>query len=336
VSVPATVEEACSTEWLSSVLGAQVTATVVGEIDNRVSTNIPIDVELADGRALRVWVKGYFNESGSHLRFAGVPEVNFYSELAAHAGLRTPRCLHAELDPRTSYNVLVTEDVGLDAVFPNGRTPCTADQVSESLAELAALHAATWLHPRAAGAAWLESRLELYTVSRGIAEITQNFDGPIGSGIPVAVRDPQRLLDAFQTHATHVARADPWCVVHGDAHIRNVYLDGGRRPSFIDWQLVQRGPWWIDVGYHIATMLSVADRRTHQDALVAEYLDRLAGAGIARPTDEEVRTGLRRSFVHGFYLWAITVRVEPEAITALLHRLGTAVDDHDAYQELEP
>ena len=151
----------------------------------------------------------------------------------------------------------------------------------------------------------------LYTVSRGIADIAENFDGERGSTVPIGVRDPERLVDAYRSLAGDVAGADPWCVVHGDPHIRNIYVDPSRRVSFIDWQLVQRGPWYLDVGYHIATMLSVEDRRAHHDALVAEYLDRLSAAGAPRPSDGgSGRQGLPRSFVHGFYLWAITLRVD--------------------------
>ncbi len=250
------------------------------------------------------------------------------------AGLRTPRCVHAEVDPDTGDNVLVTEDVG-EATFPDGCVPCSVDETAESLGQLALLHASTWLDERSASSSWLDSRFELYTVSRGIADIAENFDGERGSTVPIGVRDPERLVDAYRSLAGDVAGADPWCVVHGDPHIRNIYVDPSRRVSFIDWQLVQRGPWYLDVGYHIATMLSVEDRRAHHDALVAEYLDRLSAAGAPRPSDEEVRRGLPRSFVHGFYLWAITLRVDSHATAALLHRLGTAVEDHDAYAELE-
>ncbi len=34
--------------------------------------------------------------------------------------------------------------------------------------------------------------------------------------------------------------------------------------------------------------------------------------------------------VRGLYLWGITVKVEPRLIEILLHRLSTAVADHDA------
>ena len=41
-------------------------------------------------------------------------------------------------------------------------------------------------------------------------------------------------------------------------------------------------------------------------------------------------TGLRQGIVHGFFLWSITLRVDPAITTVLLTRLGTAAADHDA------
>ena len=93
---------------------------------------------------------------------------------------------------------------------------------------------------------------------------------------------------------------------------------------------MQRGPWYIDVGYHLAAVLPVEDRRRHERDLVQLYLDHLRVGGVPVPTDDEVARGLRRGIVHGFYLWGITVLVDPTITTALLERLGTAVDDHDA------
>ena len=38
--------------------------------------------------------------------------------------------------------------------------------------------------------------------------------------------------------------------------------------------------------------------------------------------------------VHGFYLWAITLKVMPEITSRLIERLGTACADHDAYDAI--
>ena len=335
VSIPETLEDATSTVWLSEVLESVVTAVSVGDVDNRVSTNAPIRVELADGRTRHLWVKGYFSEIGRTFRFAGVPEAMFYRELAGPSGIRTLRSVFAAVDPITQSNVVLTEDVALEgAVFLDSLSDYSVDQAAQSLEQLATLHTTTWLDPACRNAAWLESRLHTYTMSRGVAEIRANFAGPLGDGVPDAVRDAQRLYDAYKVVAADVATATPWCVIHGDPHIGNVFLDRDGHPSFVDWQLVQRGPWYLDVGYHLASVLSVEDRRRSEQDLVRHYLDRVKSSGIEVPDTDAVWRGLQRGMVHGFYLWGITLKVDPRKTAVLLERLGAAVDDHDAFKEI--
>ena len=329
MTIPETLEEATSTAWLSEVLGADVVTVTVGEVDNRISTNAPVHVELADGTTRELWVKGYFNEAGRPYRSAGVPEAGFYRDLAATTGMRTLRAVFADADESTEANVIVTEDVlSQGARFLDSLSDFTVDQAAASLDELARLHASTWMQ---GDARWLDSRLEVYTQRRGVADIAGNFDGPIGARVPERVRHASRLYDAYKIVAAEAASAVPWCVIHGDPHIGNVYLDAAGRPSFLDWQLVQRGPWYLDVGYHLASALTVADRRRSEDDLVRHYLDTLRAGGVDVAYGDDVWRGLRRGFVHGFFLWGITLKVKPEKTTALLERLGTAVDDHDAF-----
>lgn len=332
MTIPDSLEEATSAAWLSEVLGARVAGVTVGEVDNRVSTNAPVRVELSDGSTRRLWIKGYFNEVGRPYRSAGVPEAGFYRDLASTTGMRLLRSVYADADEATEANVLVTEDVlSQGAVFLDSLSTYTVDQAAESLEQLALLHAATWM---GGDASWLAPRLTVYTERRGVADIAGNFDGPIGGRVPDRVRDAQRLYDAYKIVATGVETAAPWCVIHGDPHIGNVYLDAGGRPCFLDWQLVQRGPWYLDVGYHLASALTVEDRRAAEHELVRHYLDRLAAGGVDVAMSHGVWRDLCRGFIHGFFLWGITLKVKPEKTTALLERLGAAVDDHDAYAEV--
>jgi hypothetical protein len=114
-------------------------------------------------------------------------------------------------------------------------------------------------------------------------------------------------------------------------------LFGKKRLLLLLSLLCAFGPWYLDVGYHIAAALTVADRRSREDDLVRHYLDELRAAGAARgtditmPTPNEVRLGIRLGVLYGFYHWGITVMVDRPITGALLHRLGTAVADHDAY-----
>ena len=228
--------------------------------------------------------------------------------------------------------MIITEDVcAVGGVFLDTESEYTPDQVAESLGELAKLHAATWTNPDFADASWLQPRMAQTLMARGLPEITANFDGQNGVGVPAQARDPYRLIETYRRLAGQMAVAADWTVIHGDTHIGNVFLDEQSRPSFLDWQLVQRSMWYIDVGYHIASALPVEQRRHSESDLLRHYLDRLAAGGVAAPSWDEAWLGVRRGMVHGFFLWAITCKVAPPVIASLLQRLGTAVADHDAF-----
>ena len=198
-------------------------------------------------------------------------------------GIRTLQPVYAEVDPDTLANIVVTEDVAHGgAKFLSALSPYTVDQAAESLEQLAHLHAATWMHT-VGSSGWLAPRLFSYTVARGVADIRTNFESTIGVGVPESVRDADRLYSAYEAVASDAAKATPWAVIHGDPHIGNLFLNATGRPTFLDWQLVQRGPWYLDVGYHLASSLSVEQRRQAEEELVEHYLDHLAGSGIERP-----------------------------------------------------
>ena len=344
--VPATLDEALSPGWLTEALqvrypGCEVVSVTRREVISRVATNAAFSIEcaepLGDGPSHDLYIKGYFTDVGAKFRFAGIPESLFYRTIATSVGVPTMTCVYADLDTESLFSVVVTKDLGVHgARFLDGRSEYSIDQLAESLGDLATLHAGTWMNPRYADAEWLASRLDQYTQRRGVEEILVNFDGPIGAGVPAEVRDAQRLFDVYSALGTQVAGETPWCVIHGDPHIGNVMLDPGGRPAFYDWQLVQRAPWYLDVGYHLAASVSVEDRRANESDLIRHYLDRLAAGGVEVPSETEAWAGIRRGMVHGFYLWAITLQVDPEITTRLLERLGTAVADHDAFAAVIP
>jgi hypothetical protein len=341
VPVPDTLEELLSPAWLTAALeprfpGIVVTAVEPGPVISRVSTNARFRIECRDGQpeGLSPYLcgKGYFGETGRVSREAGEPEAYFYRDLASATGVRTLRSVYADVDPSTRHGVVITEDVLVHgATFLDARSDYTPDQAAESLEQLAVLHATTWGDAALAEVTWLQPRMARVTTARGITEISNNFEGPIGAGVPANVRNAERLYESYCALAAETPSAVPWSVIHGDAHVGNLFLDGGGRPAFVDWQLVQRGPWYIDVGYHIASALTVEDRRRHEADLVRHYLEQLAARGADPPSADAAWAGIRRGILYGFYLWGITVYVDPAITTALLERLGTAAADHDAY-----
>jgi hypothetical protein len=337
--VPDSLEQALSPRWLTAALqprfpGIEIAAVVPGPVVDRISTNARFVIEcsggIPDGLSPALCVKGYFNEIGRTARYVGAPEAGFYRDLAAVTGVRTLRSVYADIDPATRHGVVITEDVvAQGGTFLDGNSPYTPDQTAQTLAEFARLHAATWADPRYADTEWLAPRLgrvlDVWGLSNTIEIVSRNFDGPNGTGIPDEVRDPHRLVDAYRDLATP---SGPWCVIHGDAHVGNLYLDAAGAASLVDWQLVQRGRWYFDVGYHIASTLTVPERRRTERDLLRHYLDALASHGVTPPPWNEAWPAIAGGMLHGFFLWSITTKVQPAVIATLLHRLGTAVADH--------
>jgi hypothetical protein len=342
--VPDTLAEVLEPGWMSAALGQrfpglELTSVHPGPVVSRVSTNARFRIEcdggLPPGLPPDLCVKGYFadcSDLAAASRTAGVPEALFYRHLAPTAGVRTLDCFYADVDPETHHGVIITGDVvAQGGTFLDALSPYSADQVAESLEQYAVLHGRTWGAARS-DEPWLAPRLRATMRARGLREISGNFEGPIGSGVPPEVRDPQRLLDAVEVLAAALDTPMPGCLLHGDAHVGNLYLDADGRSCLVDWQLVQRGPWALDVGYHLACTLSTEERRRSEPDLLAQYLDRLRYETADAPTWEAASRQIAVGMVYGFFLWAITLKVDPSITTVMLERLGGAVADHGALE----
>jgi hypothetical protein len=335
--VPDSLEQALSPQWLTVALqprfpGIEVSAVVPGPVVDRISTNARFSVECAGGvpagLSPALCVKGYFNEIGRAARYVGAPEAFFYRDLAAVTGVRTLHSVYADIDPATQHGVVITEDVvSQGGTFLDGNSPYTPDQTAQTLTQFARLHAATWSDPRYANVRWLGPRLgrvlEVWGESTTVDIIDRNLNGPNGQGVPEEVRDAHRLVDTYR----NLAPSGDWCVIHGDAHVGNLFVDAAGKASLVDWQLVQRGMWYLDVGYHIASTLTVEERRRSERDLLRHYLDALASYGVTPPSWDDAWSAIAHGMLHGFFLWGITTKVEPTIIATLLTRLGTAVAD---------
>ena len=89
ISVPDTLDELLTPEWLNAALstrfpGVNVTDVTPGPIVERVSTNARFGIagDLPAGLPPALCAKGYFGEVGRGSSHAGVPEACFYRDLA--------------------------------------------------------------------------------------------------------------------------------------------------------------------------------------------------------------------------------------------------------------
>jgi hypothetical protein len=262
---------------------------------------------------------------------AQVAEASFYRDCAAELTVQVPRALYAGVDPETFAGVILMQDeVPRGTRFLTALSPYTPEQAAMSLDQLARLHGGGWggdpaRHP------WLVSKLGYLSTFQGVPgpRLTELLQGERGERLPDAVRDGPRIYAALKALAARGERL-PTTFVHGDAHAGNVF-EGPEGIGLIDWQLLQRGDWSLDAAYHIAAVLEVEDRRRSEQDLLRHYLERLAAHGGEPPAWDEAWRRYRQSTVYGYFLWAITLRVQPEIIHTFVTRLGTAAADHDGF-----
>lgn len=329
---PLSLEEALSPAWLSRALGLPVRSVEVVETIKTVATKVRFRTE---DRAY--CVKGLFGDGPLAPGFARISqtEASFYRDLAATAGVNTTRCRYTGIDRGSGHGLIVMDDV----VAGGGRflTPLESyspEQARTSLDQLAALHANHWDGKNLDGYGWLRHRLADLAESplRTIQELQQLIDDPRGDQLPAAVKDAGRITRSLGA-LMRFTEGRATTLVHGDAHAGNLFvLDGAT--SLLDWQLLQRANWGLDVAYHLGAVLSVEDRRAAERDLLDHYLDRLTARGVDAPGRGEAWEVYRASVAYGYYLWTVTRRVDPPVIHEFCERLGTAVVDLESFELL--
>lgn len=220
-------------------------------------------------------------------------EVRFYAELAATAGLRTPRCYHAACNPDTGECLLLLED--LDVARPGdnvaGSPPA---EVAVVLRELASFHAAWWEHPRLAGLDWIPRfDCDLDVMQDGFRRQWPGFVQKCGAQVPARLLE---LGERFGRHLADVRRAlasGPLTLAHNDLRLDNLLFDLPDAPlAVIDWQLLLRGPGVTDVAYFFCWCLRVNDCAQWAD-LLHGYHEALLARGVRGYDFQDCRRDFR-------------------------------------------
>lgn len=195
------------------------------------------------------------------------------------------------------------------------------EQLSRLHAKSAFLDGADWIRPRAA---------ELAKMSYVTPEMLQELlDGPRGDNLSAQVRSSGRLASAIKALAERDA-GRPQFMIHGDAHAGNIFRTA-EGMGMIDWQLLQRGGWALDIAYHLNAVLPTATAEAEERRLLGEYLAMMRGHGMSMPDEEQAWAQYREAAIYGFYLWSITRRVDPPIIVQFTDRLGKAVMRHESH-----
>jgi aminoglycoside phosphotransferase (APT) family kinase protein len=333
---PSDIDVILDPAWLGAALSDIAPGERVVEVEQRGASEtlarkvrFSIVLQAPDGRRrTRTYcVKAHFDVGGAETLLT---EARFYQQLRPELEVRAPRAHYVGIDEKSGRAVVIMDDVATDgAGFLGAHAPYTADQSRDALAQLARLHAATW-GERAWDVDWLQPRIATMGQFLPRDRLQALLDDGRADGLVPELRDAARLLRALRA----TAAVPTTCVIHGDPHSGNAYLDADGRVCWLDWQITQRGHWSTDVSYHLATTLDIDDRRATEAERLRMYLDELGRLGVEPPSWDEAWRSYTLGFTWGYFLWVIT-RISSRAVV-LIHmpRLGAALADHDTFQRL--
>jgi hypothetical protein len=233
-------------------------------------------------------------------------EVRFYQELAGDLPVRTPRCLHADIDVATGDFVLLLEDLA-PAEQGDQLAGCDVERAALAIAELPKLHAPRWGDPALAGIEWLHRDPEAGRIA--LLELLPTLHAGFRERYADALDpDAATALDAlFPRLGAYLAArpGEPATVVHGDYRLDNLLFGGhggGVPVAVVDWQTVGHGAALHDVAYFLGAGLQVEDRRAHEEALVRDYHARLLAAGVEGFGWDDCWLGYRRGTWSGLVM----------------------------------
>lgn len=332
LEVPTTLDAAMDPVWLAKALagiggGAPVVEVKQVNLQRTMATKVRFTVRFADSDVVHPFCLKAFLDVEGGASAGGVTtvlEADFYAKVAPHVNVRVPHCVASIIDRDAPLGVIIMHDLIATegAKFGSALDAFTADEAAESLAVIAELHAGKSLLKQFD---WIQPRLGQFTGSSfmPIAALQDLLDGPRGDNLSPAVRSAQRLMDGLAALAERDKTRDQF-LVHGDSHAGNIYRTAAG-PGLIDWQLLQSGGWALDVAYHLCAVLPDNVAAAEERKLLGHYLGIMRGKGFDMPDDEQAWLQYREAVMWGYFLWAITRRVDPPVINMFVDRLGKAV-----------
>ncbi len=351
VSIPTTIEEAISPQWLSQAIAERFKGTRVTEIRNvdivhAVAARAAIEVRYigthAEQLPSRLFVKGGFAPDTTHLLAGGAyyREARFYRELAPALDVGTPLCLYAGYDDDSRQGIVVLENLPASgaSLYRLSDTHSVA-LAGAFVGTLAKLHArAHRLLQDGHALQWVPGTNEVVPrliKNDPLALLSTHLAGERGAILQDAMRDPQRILSGLKAlMASDIG--EPAFLLHGDMHLGNIFTDADGRPGWYDWQTLQIGCWAMDVVYYIVGSLTPEDRARSGAELLEHYTSELARAGGPHISPQDATELYRTHIAYGLFIWSVAreIIVPLPVLKTLLARFATAAAEAETFAAL--
>lgn len=350
--LPLTVES-ITPEWLTRALGqrfpgVQVEHCDVVDILPGTCTKIRLRLTLNDagqaaGIPQQVILKGGFEPHSRTMFLTHEKEVRAYRDLFPELKLHSPECYFADYDLGRQQGIVIIEDLLVRGVeFCHPQRPQSYEQVVDRLTALARFHARSWDSPELRPGGrwhWAHDYLaasQIYMKRYLEPDIWDHYvRSSRGAAASVHFHDREWMASALDLFP-HFAEGLPRCLIHGDTHLGNLYIDPDGTPGFFDPQPMQ-APVMVEVAYHIAGALDPMDRRRWEGPLVQHYLGELRRQGVEAPSFDAAMQQYSAFMVLGYCIFLVNASdFQPEAInTAYTARFSAAMIDNRTLEVLQ-
>lgn len=228
-------------------------------------------------------------------------EVGFYAALAGAAQITIPHCWQAAISPDSRAFTLVLADAA-PARPGSQEDGCDVTQATDAVRALAGLHASFWNSDALdAESAWLArpADAELAFLADLLVATTGEFAARYEGALDTA--DAETLRQAASlTYRWESTWTSPFTLLHGDYRLDNLmFPPAGGGVLAVDWQTITVGLPGRDLAYFLATALPPDVRRVHEEALVADYHQRLVELGVTDYSARDCFTDYRGGMLHG-------------------------------------
>lgn len=268
----------------------------------------------------------------------GTREVEFYAGVAPSVSMRMPVCHFAAREADGSFLLLLEDLSAQGSRISDGSWAVPGKLARPPVADLAELHVrfgeparlaavSTWAASRRAKPADFVIRTLRYVVDECRPLVNDAY-----IEIAKLYIEHHEAIDAYWD-------GGPQTLIHGDAHIGNLFIDGDR-VGFLDWGMAKIGTPMRDLGFFLTMGLESGDRRRDERDLIRHYLDVRHALGGSRISFDDAWLAHR---IHAAYtvIASFLTMVPPyntEArrmfTTNFRNRAIAAIDDLDSVDAL--
>ena len=253
-----------------------------------------------------------------------------------------PTVYTAILDEDRRDFLMIMEDVVARGAEPRDSTrPMTVAQVASGVRGLARMHSRYWGERLTSDPllAWVEPFVAFAGLEYAPLHIAHERLGETVAAEILALSGTELFVDIWARYIGTLTTS-PQTLLHGDPHIGNTYVLPDDEVGFLDWQMVRRGNWSLDLGYFLQGALTIEDRRQSERQLLEEYRGALELPADEMPTAEEVWLRYRASVAHGLAIWMATLSggdawQRPDICLAFAQRYSAAFMDLDTRAALD-